>query len=758
MGFFEDVLPDGQGYVPIITRDEIGRLVKFKWFAWPSEVDLMVDHCLANAHTDVYFSPFLYKRPTSLTNPSWARKENVLQAACAWADGDEMDEQRLRVAPTTFVRTSEHCWQAYWRPTDAENYGPFDFEALSHGIFDAHADDKMDRGWPLAKKMRVPFTTNTKREKAYQVTYDTHEDREYTFAEVAAEYDPVDDFEEVDVPDGMPDLDINVAMEILNRVNDPQANDRFTQPPGLTQDWSSALYNLECILFERGCTPEETFVVAHFAECNKFERDGRPVEHLWNQVHRDHARWEHFQTEGTIDFSSLELDPEAPEFDILDVDMNGCYWSNVSLLRTDDEVPEDTFIDAFVAWAQSKSSQSPREFNEAGAVALLSTTLARYAYLPLSFGPMNLNLYFMVLGRTTQSRKSTSLGLVRTVLKDLTEGEIDQYLIPEDNTPEALSKYLSGKSAESSLLAIDEFQDKLREAARKGSYTSGLIAFLTLAYDGRIPGVLRKTGDVAVQRSVEHFMTFYSTGILNQSADALTLERIESGFVPRCIIVADGRNEFSPGANDVTFLSQDEEIKSDAYRKAISKSLAKRLKFWNQQYLDRVAYTTPTEDPRIRLRCTEEAYDRWQQFAYDVQYLAASHPTTPAALFPVCERLSFSVLRVSGLIAMAHGEEVIRLSHVVKAISLADTWVRCSEVLVANVINTGFSQDVSKVEKFVASQPQGRTTHQHLLTKFQSEFDSPTRVSEILSFCTKKGTLREAVSIDKERIISYVKL
>ena len=32
MAFFEEVLPDTPGWVPIITKDPFGRLTVFKWF------------------------------------------------------------------------------------------------------------------------------------------------------------------------------------------------------------------------------------------------------------------------------------------------------------------------------------------------------------------------------------------------------------------------------------------------------------------------------------------------------------------------------------------------------------------------------------------------------------------------------------------------------------------------------------------------------------------------------------------------------
>lgn len=774
-GFFEDVLPNSEGWVPILSKSPTGQLTNFRWYHWPSEKQAMVEYIETISHTDVYFSPMLFSEPPSRTTANWARKANVTKCVVVTADGDSMDIDKLRVPPTTVVRSSKNHWQGYWRFTDSEagHLSNFDFEDMSHGLYDAHAEDGMDRGWPLAVKRRVPFTTNTKPQYGlpFTVGYETDMSVAVTAGEFAAEYEPAQTVD-LSVVGDLPQSDENDAITILARVGSTLVNDLFLIEPPLTDDWSSRLYQLECLLFEAGATVEEVFVVANEAACNKFRRDGRPDYDLWVQVNRDHARWESSTVHLDIDLEFELNDSEMALPTIADATPDGLYWNNVSFIRDEErsDIPDNTFLDSFTTWAQGRSSQSPWEFNVAGACALLSTTLGRYAKIPLSFGDMPLNLYFMVLGRTTQSRKSTSLRLARSIVRDITakqqeefgvDGESntdDEYWIPDDATPEALIDYLNTKPRRSSLYAVDEWQDTLAAASKKGSYIAGLIPFLTKAYDGIIPGVLRKTGTNKYHKGTDHYLSFYGTGIFNQAAEALSVERIESGFVPRTLIVVDQRDGFTPGADDIRFMDESDTRRSDSIRRVLSTALVGAIKYWDLKYQERASVCTYNEDPRCVIQCDDDAFRRWQVYAYDVGLLAANHPTNPRQMFPVCERMSFSVLKVAALLALVERSDTIRMRHVLKAIAVADTWAKCSEALVNEVCNNGFAKQVREIETYVSSQTNSAVRYEHLLTKFQSHFDDPRQLRSVLDFCQQKGTLKDIIVNMKtgERVLQYV--
>lgn len=754
MGFLNEVLPDEDGWVPVITRGPRGGLTNFQWFAWPAEEDDLAEYAQQHAAEDLYFSPMLYTMPPTRIASTWATKDHVQSVAVVWADGDDCPLDKMRVKPTLTVATSENRWQGYWRldPATTEGLTLEDWEDISRSVFIAHKDDGMDAGWPLAKKMRLPGSTNTKYSDRIPYRVDVKDDWSplgtVRLDYLLTEYPRV---ERVTPADMLPEPSLRyTTQEAVDKVaglGQPDALNLHVDGVELGQDRSKAMYLYECLLWEAGVSLEESYACMLLSQVNKFAQDGRDQE-TWPQMQRDYARWKErhdIVAQWDSDEATVRdriVPSSRQDFSSFRADASGLYWSGLQLLSPEDPaVSTRTFVDMFVDWAQSRSKQSPWEFNMAGAVALLSATLSRYASVPLSFGDLGLNTYQLVLGRTTQSRKTTSLKLAEEVIWDLTNSDPDRYLVPSDATPEALAEHLAGKVSESSLFPIDEFQDTLTAAARKGSYSAGLIPFLTKAYDGAIPGVLRRTGSNKFRKTTRHYLSFYGTGILEQSARALTTERIESGFVPRCMIVTDRRYGFEPGADDVTVRRGGEDL-SKPLHDLVLVQLLKAVRYWEERAADYLgAATVPGEDVRIPLSVDEDAFLRWQSAAYDLTHAAANHPLNPKAMFPTCERLSFSILKVAALLAMVDCRDTVQMGDVVKALSLGETWARCTEVLITEVCNNGLSRDIRAVEQYLAARPNRQASKAELMEKFENRFEDPKRLTEVLMYAGTKGTI-----------------
>lgn len=770
MGFFEDVLPRTSGWVPLMTLDPDRKMNPCSWFLWPEQGALMAGFVQEHSQEDVYFSPMLYTKPPSAHSARHAAKANVTAVACVYADGDDCPLDSLRATPTTIVQSSRDRWQGYWRLD--ETISPAEVEALSHSVSAAHKDEGMDSGWALAKRLRVPFSMNTKPSygMAWEVTYDT-QGKPYSVEEFSRLYDPYEALE-VDFDRPMPKPGTtNDAIDELAKFGVPEANTLFLFEPAPGQDWSRFLYRLECILWEAGATMDQVFLIAGEAECNKFVRDHRPPADFWRQLLLDRARWEAHNQDYEAERPVVEIEGdedaiETPSF--RDENAAGLFWSNVSLLRKGDVVPNETFLDAFVTWVRRVSPQTPEGFAVAGGLSLLASTLARYGKLPLSFGDVGLNIYTLVLGRTTQSRKTTALLQAKRVLREVTDNETERYLVPEDVTPEALNEYLATLARLSGVFAVDEVQGLFEAVNKTGGYQSGLIHLLTNAYGGTIPGVLRKSSGQKHTPPTDYYLSFYGTGIMDQTARALTPARIESGFVPRCLIVIDERSTFTTGAWDVRFRSETDGVSDNTMLKFLATWLGRGIRVWEEQRQADLQYASQFEDVRREITISDEAFARWQRFAEDVTVLAKSHPLLSKYLFPICERMYFSVLKVAALLAMASVDPSkktsaadlgrIEIRHVVKAIALADTWVRCTEIFVQEVTNSGLARDIREVEAFVASRPQGAVPYRELMSRFQASFDSPRRFEEVLEFCRKKGSLRDVVRSKRagDRYVQYV--
>jgi hypothetical protein len=761
--FFQAVLPTGDGWTPVILKGPMGGLTNFRWFQLPGELDKMAAYVQQHADLDVYYSPFLYTQPPARNNTRHAAKANVIRAACVWADGDDCPLDKLRIQPTITVRTSRNHWQGYWLFTDREDYDNETLEALSRGLYEAHADDGMDRGWPLSKKLRVPFTANLKRTEPWDITLAVN-DEPLTTAEFAAEYAPVErqDTVEEDMPTDIPSM-----FDVLGTVNrsfitDLATDDMFTDE----DDRSAKMYHLQCALWEEGCSIVEAFAVVRETAFNKFALDGRGDTYLWKQINRDRAKWEQEHngpTEGELESStrlgSSYLMSEARELE----------WQELSFLHEGEIEPDGTFVDQFALWAATKSAMAPRQFHYAGALAILSSMFAKYAYLPINVQKMPLNLYFLVLGRTTQSRKSTSLRLAELYMRDVAVGigkGLDAFIAPEDSTGEALAAYLRTKHGESGIFAIDEVQDFFAQASTKGSYMTSMMPFLTKSYDGFIPALARKDkgGKVAYQSQVPYYLTFYGTGILDQAAKHLTSERVESGFTPRCLVIVDDRDHYITSSQDVKLVpvnASTGEVE-DKMRTYILTNLAKAVRAFDTAYTARRARTLEGEEARTPVMFEPSVFDRWITFSEEAKVLAAQHGLNSRELFPGTERLTFSVLRIAALLAMYQGpakDGAVRVSmrHMLKAIALAPIWMASNEVFIHHVKNSNFSHKVDSLINYVAKSNNSIVSIPKLMLKFQSNISGMRELKEIISYAQARGVIQEVIKgkSNNERFIKY---
>ena len=762
--FFQAVFPDSEGWTPIILKGPMGGLTNFRWFNLPAQLDKMVAYTKAHADLDVYYSPFLYTKPPALSNTRHAAKDNVIKAACVWSDGDDCPIDKLRIQPSILVQTSEKHWQGYWLLDDAKDLSNDMLEALSRALYEDHRNDGMDRGWPLSKKLRVPFTHNCKRVDPWEITL-TVSDEKITAAEFAAEYPPVErmGIEEEDFP-----TDIPTMYEVLGMVNRSYITDLATDDVFIDEeDRSSKMYHLECALWEEGCSIVEAFAVVRGTEFNKFAMDGRGDGYLWKQINRDHARWKaqhngpsEKELEATTKVGSSYLLSEARELTL----------QNVNFLHENEQEPMGLFVDQFAVWAATKSAMAPKQFHYAGALAILSSVFAKYAFLPINVQRMPLNLYFLVLGRTTQSRKSTSLRLAEGIMRDVAIGVgkgTDAFIAPEDSTGEALSAYLRTKPKESGLYAIDEVQDFFAHAAQRGSYMSSMMPFLTKSYDGTIPAVARKDkgGKVVYQTPTPYYMTFYGTGILDQSAKHLTKERVESGFTPRCLVVVDERDHYITSSQDVKLVAVNPSTGkiADKQRDFMLSNLIKATTKFDTHFSARQTRSLAHEEVRVPVEFEPGVFERWIEFSEEAKVMAAQHVMSSRELFPGTERMTYSVLRIAALLAMyngpnAHAGVVVTMRHMLKAIALAPIWMASNEVFIHHVKNSNFSNKVDKFISFIARSDNGLVPIPKILLKFQSEINGMKELKEIITYAQARGVVQEVIQGKKnsDRFIKYI--
>ena len=750
--FFERILPDDEGWAPIMSLGPGGGLSRCQWYHWPTEAEKMCEVVEKMSDKDVYWSPMLFHKPSTLSSARHATKSNVKCVASVYADLDGLHPDDLFLEPTVLVKSSPEHYHAYWRLSDYADLNNLDVEQLNRGVYQTHADTGVDRGWPLAKKLRVPGTMNTKPKYGLPtpVSVEFNDRKSYSVREFTAAYSPAST-PKVDLILEMPEIDQGGALKVLYDLQDSRIMALYADDPLPSDDWSALMYSLECSLFEAGVELADVFTVVQDAGCNKFKRDGRPDSDLWIQLQRDKARWEDDrETQADLaDAIAIEaVNGESIRIPRLQDERNGLFWSDVHLINNKyDDVPQNTVVDSLAQYMNDMSSRTSKQFNYAAAMSIISAVLGSDIRVRTSFGVLSCNLYTLLLGRTTRDKKSTTASYVKHFLRRVgAEFKLD-LIGPEDHTPEALAQFCGDKPGESLLVILDEVQDLFARAMRSGSYMDGEIGFLTKAYDGYIPSIARKQKEQKYRKETPFSLSILCMGILDQAAGNLKVEKIASGFIPRCLPVLPEPTDFDPARtmNDFTILSSADNETLQRQDNAFNLNLQLLIRakhYWHQEREALEPFTVEGEDARALIAFDAKALDRICDAGNKCAVLADQHLLYSEYLVPCVERLGLSMLRMAALIAAAEQQTVVRLRHAVKAIQLAEIHLKAFEVFVACAADSDISKDVAQIEAFLAAQPNKTATKNAVLGHLLRKIDSTRRADEIIDAGARMGRIR----------------
>ena len=756
--FFTRVLPEDEGWVPIMTLGPNGGLTRCQWFHWPDEIEKMCEYVASKANQDVYWSPMLFHKPSTLSSARHAAKKNVKRLACVYADLDGLEPKALHLEPTVLVKSSPEHYHAYWRLSDYKDLENLDIEQLNRGVYQEHADNGVDRGWPLAKKLRVPGSLNTK--PAYglpvPVSASFNENTEsYSSERFSEAYAPATT-PKVELIAEMPDTTMDDAIAIITRVNDSRVTDLFSDAPSLADDWSSLMYSLECYLFEAGLELAEVFTVLRSAECNKFRRDGRPDSDLWIQLQRDKARWDDDQTTKVelADAFALEHLREGEvvhHLPGLRDEQGGLFWNDVHLIDASDNVPENTVVDALADYMQHMSERTSTQFNYAASMSVLAAVLGSEIRIRTGFGVLGCNLFTLILGRTTQDKKTTTASYAKHFLRRLSKEFETELVGPEDHTPEALAQYCGGRPNSSVLVVMDEIQDLFARAMRSGSYMDGEVGFLTKCYDGYIPSQARKQKGNEYRPETPFSLSILGMGIMDQVAKNLKVEKIASGFIPRCLIVLPEPKVVKPEElmDDIRVLSSesDKELQAqDLMFTGCLRTLIQARHYWRKERESLEPFTVAGEDARKLMDFNEAALERIKVAGNKCAILAANHPLYSEYLNPCVERLGLSMLRMAALLAAAETSHRVELRHAVKAIRLAEFYLKGLETFVVCAADSDISKDIAQVETLLAKQPEKKMRREDVEDRLLRMFDTPKRVDDVIRAGQRSGRLQEIIA------------
>lgn len=391
VAFFDLIFEDAEGWICICTAPP-GDKSRFKqrFFRWPGEARKMEEFIYNEERAkNVWFCINLLGSPVRT-------KENCLPTDLLWADLDEVDPASLPIQPPIIIASSEGRYQAIWRLTTAIEASVI--EHYTKRMAYAFGADKS--GWDLTQLLRVPFTTNFKYQSKPKVIL-LHSAAERlpalaleSLPEMSIEKALLDGviseseaYIERPVPpqEELPNIEI-VIYKYKVALNRTQFAATYTQEPSYEQDWSRLMWKTIHICLEVGMSPEETFVVMRDASCNKYKRDGRPSSHLW----RDILKAETGQKRITALVSNIRP---------------------LTMPHFVDEPPTgggNSFIEEYRTWAVEATDAVPH-FHDLSAFIMLSAVVSNSVRLETSYASVVPNLWGMILGDSTLSRKAQPL-------------------------------------------------------------------------------------------------------------------------------------------------------------------------------------------------------------------------------------------------------------------------------------------------------------------------------------------------------------
>jgi hypothetical protein len=708
--FFDFLFGGEKGQLCIATGNASKSMFKQHWFSWPSQ-RMELGHFIEEQAPkyNVWFGVTLFDRPER-------KRDYAVAGTIIWSDLDFVVPFELEPIPSIIIESSPARYQAIWQLKDA--IPPDIAQDYSRKLAYHIGADKS--GWDLEQLLRVPFTQNFKYEEPAPVKLlrilGTHQDADY-FNALPEPIAPTNGSIVVEeLPEELPEIE-HVLYSYKREISDPTSSNGkvfktlFETEPHETDDWSGRLWRLLNICIEMGMTDEETFVVGVNSKCNKYARDNRPIDYMWKEVQKAKLKQASFNASNTT------------------------HKLRMPQLVDPDEVDEDSFVAEYKEWAKI-ATDAPEQYHEVSCFIALSACISNGLNLKLPYDDnFRPNLWALVLGESTLSRKTTSMRMATDLITDLDP----ELILATDGSAEGLLSGLSGRPKRVSIFYKDEVSGFFDSINRK-DYLAGFPETLTQLYD--VPKVLSRLLRKETITVTEPYFIFFGGGIRDKVYNLINDDYILSGFLPRFIIVS--------SENDIS------RIRRTGPPTSISSSkkddLVTRLADLKERYSVQVPITIGTQktyiDGVVEAHLTNEAWDFFGDKEEQMQLVAFESPWQTVAL-PTLSRMAFTMLKMSMLIAASRKPATdantleVDIDDLKQAAYYIQKWGQYSLDLVTAAGKSSSEKTLDRTLEFIRSHTEGVTQSQlmqrfHMSSKEMREVRD-TLADRGLAEITKKG-------------------
>lgn len=674
--FLDYVFGDRNGFVCLASGLPLKNgKIKFEqeFFKWPDNKPDALKYIEGSRNKNVWFGVNLLDKPERI-------KENCLPQDLVWADLDTCHPSLLDPSPHVVIESSPDRYQALWKLGD--DVPPGIAEEYAKRLYNKYRINGVDSGWALTKLLRVPYTVNFKYQSLPEVRIiRASEERvdSSEFESILVEELKEHGVEDADMPnlDELPDAAL-IVHEYRHSLSRTGFSNIYLVEPD--QDWSAVLWQLIRICFEVGMTREEAFVIAVTSKCNKYERDKRPISHLWLDILKAETIDKTFQ----IVAGALDDNMEFPEI---------VSEAEYKLIKT------DTFIDHYIKWA-SNVTDANVEYHEICGAIMLSSLLADKFTLNVSWGKIYPNLWGLVLGESTITRKTTAMEMAMDFVTELDQKAI---LATQDSSAEGMLSALEERPERVSIYYRDEVAGFF-DAMSSKSYLAGMPEVLTKLYD--VPNVMvrqlsKKT--IAVKKPV---FIFFGGGIQDRVYETVNEEFFYSGFLPRFLVV-NGESDI----NQVRWMGPPSNAVQDRdSREKLKAELRAIIGHYQVQVIEAKIFGEDAVLAKdIEAVLTPEAWEKMQ--AIEQVLVNTAHESSRSAIaLPTFSRMAMSLLKLSILFAAIRQEPkdfqiTCELCDVLKSAHFIQKWAPHSVHMMMNVGTTTSERLIQRVLKMARNTP-----------------------------------------------------
>jgi hypothetical protein len=694
------------------------RVDHHEWFAYPEQLDDMIEFAASRADRDVYLSPIIYGPARSTATHQITRtKTNAIGAQTVWMDSDTCPPEAFRVPPTVHVDTSPGHGHDYWvldRPVAAAVAAE-----VAHRITTAHVDQGCDpSGWSVNKVLRVP-TTHTHPGKPVPISWETSGEV-YRLADIAQAYADVEVRDAVQGAEHPAEdlLTREQVADVVGSITDRKLIDLLTRIPkiGEAGNRSQVRYRLICDLLRAGYEPKVVASIVWYSPAGTKwrEEDTRGPIGLWFEVNK--ATVEIDGEKGrTAAAPAPATVPERPKI-----------HDGPSLLMPSERDAFGQRVDfttLYAADAQAKTPVFNAPLHSINALTTLSLAFGATAVVPKPEAPMPLNLFSIQISRSSTGKTQASRIMERYIEAIYPNEDV---FVPVDSSKNALVEHLLERDLSVALLRGDEAhgQFKLMENAQ---WTAGLRETWTDIYDGKVAGIGR-VGQKDLRKRAFVAASMHLSGTPEDMFDALTRGMFKSGYAARQIWV----------------LGEDHEVTEDTLRtkQGYAEHEWDDLPNYQADVFHRtgLAVTKAARQNRVTILMTEDALAR-----FDAAKLAIhkhfEHADDPEIFTPATRRMWDIIWKVAALFALEDGRHRIVLTDVLTALGYAEVWLDTLVTVSRRISSTLFSKACDDIERFVASREGREAPMSAIFGRFAGE--RPKFVEEYVDSLIKQNRLFE---------------